>query len=232
MEKKTNNLLSFTLVRGAVLDIHRCWVDVAFNGVAQPEEIVRYRCDEELNELIAATESGADDQVLAELIDVLVTFYQLELVVGYQHQGFIERAYEAGYQMFVMSSVDMSFNEKLFGVSSLLLNSKSPLSLAIFLMFEYQYTRKLASDHVFSVKDLYMAMDGISASNWSKFPEVGSVDPDAECMYIEEANAGRYHDVKYRVSTNTESGKPVYVFYEASGKVVKPSTFRKADLSA
>lgn len=66
----------------------------------------------------------------------------------------------------------------------------------------------------------FSALDEVLECNMSKYPQVGEVDPVAEC---DRLNAeGRYTGVTYRI---TECGR--YVFTADSGKVVKPSTSRK-----
>lgn len=71
----------------------------------------------------------------------------------------------------------------------------------------------------------------VNASNLSKFPMVGTVDPEKECDYIE--SQGRYTDVYFEEGELL--GEKVYIFkscYDAknnerftNGKYLKPSTF-------
>lgn len=76
-------------------------------------------------------------------------------------------------------------------------------------------------------------LNSVNKSNLSKFPEVGSVDPENECELIEEK--GRYTDVYFEESELL--GKKVYIFksnYDkknnerfTNGKYLKPSCFKE-----
>lgn len=81
-----------------------------------------------------------------------------------------------------------------------------------------------------SQEKLLKYFNAVNVSNLSKFPEVGSLDPDMECEKIEDV--GRYEEVYWE---ETELlGKAVYVFkskYDkknnerfVSGKYLKPPT--------
>lgn len=77
--------------------------------------------------------------------------------------------------------------------------------------------------------DVSKALNEVLHSNWSKFPEVGDVDPDTECAHIE--SLGRYKNVTYKICT-LSNGKQVYVFRDDNGKIVKPSTFVEPDIES
>ena len=73
--------------------------------------------------------------------------------------------------------------------------------------------------------------NAVNTSNLSKFPLVGTVDPEAECDYIE--SKGRYTDVYFEEGELL--GKKVYIFKSCydkennerfpNGKYLKPSKF-------
>lgn len=73
--------------------------------------------------------------------------------------------------------------------------------------------------------------DAVNTSNLSKFPLLGTVDPEAECDYIE--SKGRYTDVYFEEGELL--GKKVYIFKSCydkenkerytNGKYLKPSKF-------
>lgn len=75
--------------------------------------------------------------------------------------------------------------------------------------------------------DIIGAANEVMASNFSKFPLVGSVVPENEVAYIE--SQGRYKNVCYKIKTDLE-GNNRYVFLDGNGKFVKPSTFKEPEL--
>jgi len=89
-------------------------------------------------------------------------------------------------------------------------------------------------DAVDSVEgDIVAYLHAVNKSNLSKFPEVGTVDPEVEADKIEEK--GRYKDVYFEEGELL--GKQVYIFkskYDSKnnerfpkGKYLKPSSFRE-----
>lgn len=94
-----------------------------------------------------------------------------------------------------------------------------------------EYLCDLAAAKDLDQDRVILFLDSVNKSNLTKFPEVGSVDPEEECEYIE--SKGRYTDVYFE---ETELlGKQVYVFkskYDKknnerfpNGKYLKPSVF-------
>jgi hypothetical protein len=92
----------------------------------------------------------------------------------------------------------------------------------------------LIEDAVDAVEgDIISYLHAINLSNLSKFPKVGTVDPEVECDKIEAQ--GRYTDVYFE--EGELRGERVYVFkskYDSKnkerfpkGKYLKPSTFRE-----
>lgn len=70
--------------------------------------------------------------------------------------------------------------------------------------------------------DLAGVLDAVAVANLSKFPLIGSIDPNWEVERILEE--GRYTCVTYMKLEGR------YVFKDGHGKVLKPSTFEKEDL--
>lgn len=71
--------------------------------------------------------------------------------------------------------------------------------------------------------DLGGVLDAVAVANLSKFPLVGGIDPDCEVDRL--VAEGRYTNICY---TELEGR---YVFKDGCGKVLKPSTFKKEDLT-
>lgn len=204
----------------AVADIHTLWVDLARAGTPQPYDEIMVRCQEEIGELSVAADESNIDQIVDGIGDVLVTFYQLSLVTPVKHS--FDAEYEfAQHLMMVSGTVYVNDKMQEFGgvvdrCGVLLESTNHPLAVALFLAIEYVFSG--INNNRMSIEQ---AIAEVNRSNMTKFPDVGSVDPDAECTAIEKKYAGRYSGISWK----EVNGK--YVFTEKSGKVVKPSTFQE-----
>ncbi len=76
--------------------------------------------------------------------------------------------------------------------------------------------------------DIEGAFKEVMNSNFTKFPLVGTIDPEKEVLFIE--SAGRYKNVTYKTKVDLEGNNRV-IFYSDKGKFVKPSCFKEPKLS-
>jgi hypothetical protein len=75
------------------------------------------------------------------------------------------------------------------------------------------------------------AIKAILAANESKFPYVESVmNPILEAEQIEKASNGRYTGIWYKIIVDKD-GKERYIFLDSNHKVMKPTSFKKADIT-
>ncbi len=77
------------------------------------------------------------------------------------------------------------------------------------------------------------ALEEVLSSNDSKFPFVRDSDalasPEDTCRWIEDQSSGRYTGVKYNIIGKGKEKR--YVFLDSNGKIMKPKSFFKPDLS-
>lgn len=78
-----------------------------------------------------------------------------------------------------------------------------------------------------NTKKCIECLDEVIRSNLTKYPVVGTVDPEKECEYIE--NKGRYTGITYKISKIGDV--EYYVFFDCNGKIMKPSTMQNPDIS-
>ena len=79
---------------------------------------------------------------------------------------------------------------------------------------------------IINTKKCVECLDEVIRSNLTKYPVIGSVDPEKECKYIE--SKGRYTGITFTTCTIGEV--EYYVFVDCNGKIMKPSTMQNPDI--
>lgn len=167
--------------------------------------------EEEMSEMFDEIDEGNDVGYLNELADSLVVGSFLYAVVNSEDFSVYDREPEA-IDDFEQSIVKLKklFNQK---------NHSENINTLLEMLEDIAYSSDM---------DVIAACEEVMTANWSKFPLVTDVDPEKEVQYIEKD--GRYKGVTYETRKDAQ-GNERYIFKSDTGKVVKPSTFKKADLT-
>ena len=80
---------------------------------------------------------------------------------------------------------------------------------------------------IVNTKNCIECLDEVIRSNLTKYPVVGTVDPEKECEYIE--SKGRYTGITFK--TSKIGDVEYYVFVDCNGKIMKPSTMQNPNIS-